>query len=133
MKRVLIPSAVAVVGVYGWLSTRESNPDPLDPYIVGFIGATTMLCVISMAALTRTWSVRAAGLLYLLLGLAIYALGSLALYQGWVDDAEVIRDSLRALWIVSTPMLLFGLLKMLHAEWRSRHDAAGLQEDEVLL
>lgn len=121
MRRVLIPSAVAVAGVYTWLSTRDANPDPLDPYIIGFIGATTAGCLISMVALTRTWSVRAAGLLYLLLGHAVYAIGGLALYKGWTSEAEVIRDALRALWIVATPMLLYGLTQIGVDEWRTRN------------
>lgn len=121
----LILSAMCILVVYAWFSRRSyPDGDPIDPYIVGGIGATLLIVAILMLALSRSWTVRGVGVLYIISAVVVSTLGGLAIQEGYLDAAHIgiLLNVQRALLIVGGPMLLYGALCLIVEWWRCRRE-----------
>ena len=121
MKRLAFWTLVVVIVLLAFMTTTS---DGLDVEITAFIGAIMLLGSLVMLAFTRVWTERGIGLLYVLLGGAILELGSVILLKRpalIVDWAEPTRDSVRALWLVGGPLMLYGFIRYGWDMWKTRH------------
>ena len=109
----LVLGVVSAIAVWYGLSHRDTIPgSDFDMGIGIAIAGSCLLAAVVQLIMTRVWTIRAVGLLFILLGMAVY-FGITIAYTNRTGDRRYFETSLdvvRALFLIGVPALVVGLL-----------------------
>jgi hypothetical protein len=125
---------LSVLATWAWLRWHPSSTGS-DRLLLLYIGVGSALVVLTTALgviwITRTWTLRAAGLVgYAGAGALLYLAGAATLYGRFVRPAWM-TDLIRALFLDGVTVLIAGMVLWLVRTWRASRDGDPDADDHL--